>query len=182
MFAGTGIVNAVVPANVSFFYTEGIFADCKNLETVTFLSQQTSDTTNAAYAFGKDWIAGCDNFKYAYIDEFKSIGAYVVKHLDQAEINVLYVKTLKTDKLADGFIGSTPFDDVSEDFELRFVEDSYEELIFKFRKLTYSWKFKVYDKDGNRLICSQDTSGGYRGRVVSVVDKDGNVIWSENAN
>jgi len=185
MFAGTGIVNAVIPANVRFFYTEGLFADCKKLETITFLSQQTNDPIsypNAFYAFGKDWTKGCESFKYAYIDDFKTRAAYFVNHLDMAtDINVLYVKTLKTELFADGIIGSAKFNYVSDDFELHFVEDSYEELIPKFKNLSYSWNFKVYDKDGNRLISSQDTSGGYRGRIVSVVDKDGKVIWSENA-
>ena len=36
MFAGTGIVNAVIPSNIVYLEGEGVFANCQELETVTF--------------------------------------------------------------------------------------------------------------------------------------------------
>jgi hypothetical protein len=38
------------------------------------------------------------------------------------------------------------------------------------------WDCKIYDKDGNRLVSSEDN-----GSVAYVVDKDGKTIWSADA-
>jgi hypothetical protein len=58
MFANTGIVNAVIPGWIVDVATEGVFANCALLETVTFESKLLSGT-----GIGPKFFAGCTKMK-----------------------------------------------------------------------------------------------------------------------
>ncbi len=64
MFAGTGIVDAVIPANVYYLETEGVFMNCKALETVTFEAPAADPSKNATVN------ANAGNLSYAYIGNY----------------------------------------------------------------------------------------------------------------
>lgn len=52
MFAGTGIVNAVLPESVTRLETDGVFMNCKNLESFSFVNDKTVSGTNlGSYLF-----------------------------------------------------------------------------------------------------------------------------------
>ena len=56
MFAGTGIVNAVIPSNVIYLETDGVFMNCASLESVTF------QATSLKYKFvGNYMFYNCDS-------------------------------------------------------------------------------------------------------------------------
>jgi len=174
MFAGTGIVHAVLPENMVYYFNEGVFADCKKLETVTFLKNLENPTS-----YGKginNWFTGCDNLKYVYVETITSTSAYMPYNLDTCGIKTLRIKTLINDTTAAGFAAGSSFDDVSEDFALYIEEDSYTDIIGLFAKVNTAWTMKIYDKDGNQLFSAEDN-----GSVAYVKDKDGKVIWSADA-
>ena len=54
MFANTGIVHAVIPARITDIYAPGVFAGCKQLESIIF----EAETLNA-YAIGVRFFYGC---------------------------------------------------------------------------------------------------------------------------
>jgi hypothetical protein len=58
MFANTGIVNAVIPAWIVDLAGEGVFANCKQMETVTFLNKEYKGTGLGAKCF-----YGCSKLK-----------------------------------------------------------------------------------------------------------------------
>ena len=58
MFANTGIVNLVIPAQITSLYTEGVFANCKQLETVTFENLKYS-----ANKLGAKFFYSCSKLK-----------------------------------------------------------------------------------------------------------------------
>jgi hypothetical protein len=58
MFANTGIVNLVIPAQITMLTGEGVFANCKQLETVTFANK-----TYAGAGFGSRFFYGCSKLK-----------------------------------------------------------------------------------------------------------------------
>jgi hypothetical protein len=58
MFANTGIVNAVIPAQIGDLGTEGVFANCALLETVTFELKQL-----AGRCIGPKFFANCTKMK-----------------------------------------------------------------------------------------------------------------------
>ena len=56
MFAGTGIVDAVIPSNVVYLETDGVFANCAKLKTVTF------EATSLKYKYiGNYMFYNCDS-------------------------------------------------------------------------------------------------------------------------
>ena len=54
---------------------------------------------------------------------------------------------------------------------------SYKEMIALFEVVQSPWKVQIFDKDGNRLICSEED-----GTVARVVDAKGNTIWEAAEN
>ena len=58
MFANTGIVNLVIPANVTSMYSKGVFMNCKKLETVKFEAPKMVDPYIGDYCF-----YGCESLK-----------------------------------------------------------------------------------------------------------------------
>ena len=56
MFAGSGIVNAVIPANKTLLTLPGVFMNCKDLETVTFEA-----TSVGGKALGNYLFYGCES-------------------------------------------------------------------------------------------------------------------------
>jgi hypothetical protein len=58
MFANTGIVNAVIPAQITDLATEGVFANCAQLETVAY-ENMLLDSNNV----GAKFFAGCTKIR-----------------------------------------------------------------------------------------------------------------------
>jgi hypothetical protein len=58
MFANTGIVRAEIPAQITMLTGEGVFANCKQLETVTFANK-----TYQGAGFGSRFFYGCSKLK-----------------------------------------------------------------------------------------------------------------------
>ena len=59
------------------------------------------------------------------------------------------------------------FNYAAEDVELYFDSHTYQELIALFKSVKNAWKMKIFDKDGNQLICSEGD-----GSIACVMDAD----------
>ena len=96
MFAGTGIVNAVIPSNVVYLETDGVFANCAELETVTF------QATSLKYKYiGNYMFYNCDSLVNIEIP-VSSVAAghplaspvgYVFAECDNLETVTLYYRS-----------------------------------------------------------------------------------------
>ena len=172
-FAGTGIVNAVLPASTTYYYTSGVFADCKDLEVITF--ENLYGSQNASGRINPSWLDGCDNFRYACGDTLKDSFANVVESVYFGGIRQMRIRTVKFDNATEMGVG-VRFYLLDESMCLYFEEMSYEELIPLFVKIQSAWNMKIYDKDGNLLVSSEEN-----GAIASVLDANGNVIWEANA-
>jgi len=176
-FAGTGIVNAVIPEATTYFFTEGVFANCKNLEKITFLKDPGSISSYGG--FNLTWLDGCEKFKSVYIGTFTNNVAYIIQNLYEAGFKSLHVTTITSeDTPAPGQYAN--FDKVLDpEFCLYFDTNTYEEIANYFSGIARVWDFKMYDKDGNQLFCSEED-----GTIAYVKDATGKVIWEapeENA-
>ena len=85
------------------------------------------------------------------------------------------IRTVKFDIATEMGVG-VRFYLLDESMCLYFEEMSYEELIPLFVKIQSAWNMKIYDKDGNLLVSSEEN-----GAIASVLDANGNVIWEANA-
>jgi len=173
-FAGTGIVEAVIPGTLKYFYTQGIFANCKNLEYITF--EIPPKTNTQYYKLNETWYEGCDKFVGVRANSLKLVAsgdstgdnyANFLLNLDEAGIKTFYINTVTASKL----INTAYFYKVSEDFCL-YINDPYLDIIDFLAILKNPWTMKIYDKDGNLLISSYET-----GNVACVKDPNGNIIW-----
>ncbi len=172
MFAGTGIVNAEIPKNGSslYFFTRGVFANCKEL--VSVYIEEVPDNNISSYGYcNPSYFEGCDKLEAIYFDMLDksaySLGAVskwpVALHLNKS------VKDEDTNQLnASAYVEKVYF----EEFELHFDADTYTDIIDYFANVSDPWIFAIYDKDGNRLYCSKTD-----GSVAYVEDAEGNVIW-----
>ena len=176
MFAGTGIVNAVIPkTGVSFYhFTNGVFANCKELVSVYF--EEAPDHTTSSYGnCNVTYFDGCDKLEAIYVSELdKSVS--VLTNVAKWSLAVHVANPLARDEETNAIItlnAGAYLDDVkNEELEVYFDAVGYAELIEYFSKANYSWNFEVYDKDGNRLYSSEN-----RGSIAYVEDAEGNVIW-----
>ena len=112
MFAGTGIVNAEIPASVYYLETEGVFMNCADLETVTFKAPaadpKKNATTNAnagklSYAYiGNYMFYNCDSLVSIEIPNSNSANplnntvGYTFAECDNLETVILYYKPAST--------------------------------------------------------------------------------------
>jgi hypothetical protein len=168
-FAGTGIVIARIPAFSTLFYATGVFENCQNLEQIILLGTPTQ--ASAMYLLGPNWVGGCDKLERVVVDNMDNIFVYVVEWADKSGFTELYIAKIDLEKVT-AFNLNARFYQASEEFCLYFEGNSYQELIPLFEPVTNAWTMKIYDKDGNQLICSQQN-----GTVVCVKDAQGNIIW-----
>ena len=150
MFAGTGIVNAEIPKNgVSFyFFTRGVFANCKNL--VSVYIEEVPDNSISSYGYcNPSYFEGCDKFEAIYINMLDKSG-YVLGAVSKwpAELHLMdSITDEATNKLnASAYVEKVYF----EEFELHFDANTYTEIIDYFANVSNPWIFQIYDKDGNR--------------------------------
>ncbi len=172
MFAGTGIVNAEIPKNGSslYFFTRGVFANCKEL--VSVYIEEVPDNSISSYGYcNPSYFEGCDKLEAIYIDMLDK-SAYVLGAVSKWPA-ALHLNKSVTEEDTNQLNASAYFEKVYfEDFELHFDADTYTDVIAYLANVNTSWNFKVYDKDGNRLYCSE-----IDGSVAYVEDAEGNVIW-----
>ena len=178
MFAGTGIVHAVIPntQGESFYYgTRGIFENCKNLVSIHFKNAPTSSTSGYRFV-SRGMVAGCDKFETIYIDSLDK-GAYVIANIGNVGYPDLHILNSVKDENTVALNKTAGMDDAKiPEYKVYFDADTYTDIIEYFANLTYSWCFQVYDKDGNRLYCSADN-----GSVAYVENAAGEVIWTATA-
>lgn len=93
MFAGTGIVDAVIPASVTYLEADGVFANCADLETVTFQAATLTYTYLGNYLF-----YNCDSLVDIVIpngnstNPFNSKIGYTFAECDNLETVTVYYK------------------------------------------------------------------------------------------
>ena len=172
MFAGTGIEKAKIMKNgVSFyFFTRGVFANCKNL--VSVYIEEVPDNNVSSYGYcNPTYFEGCDQLKVIYFDMLdKSAYSLGAVSYWPAELHLIQsVKEETTNTLNTSAYLEKVY---NEEFELHFDADTYTDLVEYFAKCNNHWNFAIYDKDGNRLYCSKDN-----GSVAYVENAEGNVIW-----
>ena len=172
-FAGTGIVVAKIPATVTYYYTFGVLENCKSLEQIVLMGSPAQSST--MYQMGADWISGCDKFEMLYLSVLNNQFVYPPEWAENSGMTEIHIGAIDVEAVPT-FHQSSRFSYISEGFSLYFDEHSYEELIKFFSGVSNSWKLKVFDKDGNQLICSEKN-----GTVARVLDADGNVIWEATA-
>ena len=168
-FAGTGIVHAVLPKNVSYYYTAGVFAGCEKLEKITLMGNPSQ--AGALQLMPASWLEGCTNFKELYMETFSNAFAYPVEWAYKSGFKALRVGGVALGNVT-AFNVNARFNYVDADFVLYVENCTYQELIEMMAGITNSWKLKIYDKDGNLLI-SSDSNGS----VAQVRDANGNIIW-----
>jgi hypothetical protein len=174
MFAGTGIVEAILPASVDYLFADGVFANCKKLERI-FMTDQPSGTAKPTGVINPNLVEGCDNFQYFYSEFLTSNYAYGLAVLNNGGYTEFHVDYLldpaKYTEFYGGSYGAYLYQ-VSAEFKLYVHKQTWQEMIPYFATLTDPWVMQIFDKDGNRLVCSEED-----GTVAYVLDKNGNKIW-----
>lgn len=172
MFAGTGIVHAVIDVDTNLYLAmSGVFADCKELLTVTFVSYYAH--SDALGINNSTYFDGCDKIQGVYIHSIDKSANFVVCS-GNAFWPAIHVMDSVTAETTDPLNATAYFHYVTNsDFEIHFDADGYEAIIAYMAQVKTKWVVKMFDKDGNRLICSENS-----GAIAQVVDKDGNVIWT----
>ena len=158
-----------------------MFADCKNLERIVF---QYSFGSNAATQknnrLNATWIDGCDKFQYFYVEYFYDAQGYAPECMYFSGINELHMGTVfesgEDANVKEFNVSMNRFGYVGEDFRLYFHKATWEEIIVHFENLTTPWKFRIIDKNGYQLVCSEED-----GSVAYVLDALGNKVWEKNA-
>ena len=179
MFAGTGIVEAVLPTSVDLYYTEGVFANCKNLVRIVLMDQPTAYTgyvVDMVYqCYNGTWLDGCDQFEYFYTQHFTGDMAYIVPILDRGGAYELHMDTVFSQEPGAKytvFHSAARFNWASAQFRLYFDKATYEEIIPCFETINTHWDIRVFDKNGYELISDEET-----GAVAYVLDTEGNKVW-----
>jgi hypothetical protein len=170
-FAGTGIVHAVIPETAFYLHGKGVFADCKKLETVTLEKNPSSSTY--AYQISPTWFEGCDNFKYVYAETITNSLAYIVEAVSKGNVKELRIGTITSEDTYRPMGSYARFIYANETMTLRFVGNTYQEIIEYMAPNKSAWTLPIYDRDGNRLYSAEDN-----GSVAYVEDPNGNVIWT----
>ena len=169
MFAGTGIVHAVIPANITYYHTAGVFANCKSLETVTF--ENTAPSSYAA--FTKTWFVGCDNLTDAYLSTVSNYMAYALEMAYCMGLPNIHIGAISEDVPA---LNTTARITYAGDLTIIFDTNTWEEIVDYLAAVTKVWACEVYDMDGNQLHCSESNGG-----VGYVTNAAGEVIWTAEA-
>jgi len=179
MFAGTGIVEAVLPTSVDLYYTEGVFANCKNLVRIVLMDQPTAYTgyvVDMVYqCYNGTWLDGCDQFEYFYAQHFTGDMAYILPILDRGGAYELHMDTVFSQEPGAKytvFHSAARFNWASAQFRLYFDKATYEEIIPCFETMNNHWDIRVFDKNGYELISDEET-----GAVAYVLDTEGNKVW-----
>ena len=118
-------------------------------------------------------------FQYYYTEFFTHSYAYVIPWMNRGGLRELHMGTVfdtSEDASVKKFTTVPRFFDGSEDFCLYFDKMTYDEIIPHFEVVRNAWKMKIFDKNGNQLVCSEDD-----GTVAYVLDKNGNKIWEASA-
>ena len=166
MFAGTSIVHAVIPANITYYHTNGVFADCKSLETVTF-----ENTAPNSYAdFSKTWFVGCDKLRDAYIPTLSNYMAYPLEMAYTMGLPNFHINAISEDVPT---LNTTARLSYAGDLTIYFDTNTWEEVVAYLANVTKPWDCTIYDKDGNQLHCSEDN-----GSIAKVTNAKGEVIWT----
>jgi hypothetical protein len=169
-FAGTGIVHAVIPENIHYMIGYGVFENCKELVDITFTSLFSNDEPLKENCF-----AGCDKFTYtAYLPSIMTEYVVSVPALFGGGFKEVHYTETVVDS-ANGIIiyPGAYLDKADESFSIYFDNSTYMEIAEAFCYNDAEWTCNIYDKDGNKLICSDDF-----GTVGYVVNAAGEVIWT----
>lgn len=87
MYAGTGIVNLVIPENITHLNTEGVFMNCTKLETIDF-------GTNISGGLGDRLFKGCTSLEHVVTPEsIYSLGGW---DIGETFMNCTALKTVTT--------------------------------------------------------------------------------------
>ena len=124
------------------------------------------------------WFDGCRDGIYAYTETMTDEFGATWESLSKAGILQFRTKTIAMDKAVNGkFALAARLSFVLEEMQVYVTEQSYEELIALFENVQSPWKMQIFDKDGNRLISSEEN-----GSVLRVVDAEGNTVWEASEN
>lgn len=167
MFAGTGIVEAHIPTQIAHYFTDGVFANCKNLEKIVFEYDWDSDSTGR----NKTMFEGCDKFQGIWVEDVTNGYLYVVEYAGGWGIYDVHIETISSENTVP-LKNFCRIQYASSDVSIYFDGNTYQEIIEYFKTVERVWSCKVFDKDGNQLFCAEDS-----GNIGCVKDKNGNVIW-----
>ena len=188
-FANTGIVNAYVPV-VHYMYNDPIFSGCEDLETITF-------GTSFTYKHNTTWpvktnlmYEGCDNLRAVYFDSVGGERASSTKYSTSAveydgnlnNFNLMVaagVKEFHVDHIDFTHYNSSGVKwnmTNGEEVNIYFDNNTYEDIVEFFRYCKAAWNVNIFDKDGNRLVCDDDS-----GIIGSVVNAEGETLWTNTA-
>ena len=175
-FAGTGIVNAVLP-RVDYVYGEKVFADSKELKTITFTTTYKLQSGNAAPFDMIGWFDGCDKFEYTaiYLTLTEDMSG-MSKLVSNTGIKTIHVATLNVDP--EDYTTTLTCDDTNlaalgADVTIIFDDADYNEIVEYLKYYQKAWTATILDKDGNRVICAAGT-----GIVGTVENAQGEVIFT----
>ena len=172
MFAGTAIVEAVLPVSVDYYYTDGVFAGCKKLEKIIMTDQPSNYSKTQGGYVNASWVDGCDNFQYFYTEYSASNSAFVFAVLSNGGITEFHMGTLLDVEKYTEISAGAPLSYTNANLRVYIEKQTWQELIPCFASVTNPWTMQLFDKDGNQLVCSEDD-----GTVAYVLDKNGNKIW-----
>ena len=120
MFANTGIVNAQVPIAITNISAEGVFYNCKNLETVNFVCKQLKTSK-----IGPKFFYGCSKIKELVIPDGVNnllTGDEEFAYCTSLEKITFYTKIL-VESYAGSLIGCTSLKSIEIYFVGKYVKD-----------------------------------------------------------
>jgi len=169
MFAGTGIVHAVVPEQVLYFHTNGVFANCKNLTKVTF----TKHAASSSAPINANMFEGCDKWDgIIYIPTLTDKMCYIVEMMMKGGCTEVHVETMDREDSVVEFQTTARFNYSDETVSIHFDSLTYEQIIKLFAAVTNPWTVNVYDCDGNQLFSADES-----GHIAYVKNANGQIIW-----
>ena len=169
MFAGTGIVHAVIPEQVLYFHTNGVFANCKNLTKVTFMKHASSSSA----LINANMFEGCDKWDGAiYVPTLTDKMCYIVEMMMKGGCTEVHVETMDREDSVVEFQTTARFNYSDETVSIHFDSLTYEQIIKLFAAVTNPWTVNVYDCDGNQLFSADES-----GKIAYVKNANGQIIW-----
>ena len=120
MFANTGIVYAVIPGQITELSTLGVFYNCKQLETVTYVNKDYDSYEVGAYTF-----YGCSKLKELEIPTgfTNPITQYAFAECTSLEKMTIYTTGTWISPRANGFVGCTNLKSIDVMLVGSFVRD-----------------------------------------------------------
>ena len=180
MFAGTGIVHAVIPVvavgDSCYYATRGVFENCTELVSITFTQAPDYSATTYGILNRSRMARGADKLEAVYIN-CADKSAYTFSHFAGGNWPSLHIVNSVKDAATVALSATTYIDEARNvNYKVYFDADTYVDIIDYLAALKDSWQFQIYDKDGNRLYCSTEN-----GSVAYVENSAGEVIWTADA-